>query len=357
MLEKEFNELKKDSPADKFLRNLSFQQGQLISDMHNDQIREIIRLWTSDEETLKLVEEYIKKGKKNEVLTLLAPERNAFLSGSSVSITKSARYVNTSDYHIHDFFEIECVLDGTATHISLQGTFPLTKGDLILIPPHVKHNLVVSGNGTVVNLGIRSSSFRTEFKDIFERNLGIASYFESIMYKTFNSEVILQKSLDDFLVELLLMMYQKQQTYYSEVDLINNHLATCFLYHLFEFSSQELIYDITKSSDIKANQMKQYIIEHCDNISLNQLAKHFNMSKAYCSRYIKENLHENYNCILENARIDKAKEYLIKTDIPILEISQKVGYCSQSYFISIFHKKCGLSPLKFRFKSRSKNEL
>lgn len=356
MLEKEWEALRSDSPADIFLRELSHREGHPISNLTNEQIREVITLWNPDPDTLRAVEVHTQNGRKEGLLALLAPEKNAFPSGSSVAITKSARYVHTNDYHDHDYFEIECILEGEAVHKSLLGNYSLLKGDLVLIPPHVRHDLDVIECGTVVNLGIRSSTFRTDFKDIFERNLGIASYFEQIMYKSFNSEVILQKSLDDFLFELLLMMYQKQQTYPSDMDMINNHLATCFLYHLFEYSDHDLLYDITQSSNLKASQMKRYITEHCENITLEQLADHFCMSKSYVSRYIKENLRKNYSSILEEARMNKAKEYLIKTDLPIIEISQKVGYASQSYFISVFHRRCGISPLQFRLIARYDSE-
>lgn len=352
MLERELDALKADTPPDRFLRKLSQQAGHPISDLTNEQIRELIALWNPDPDVLKFVEEQMACGNQKGLLSLLAPEKNYFSHGSSVSITKSARYVQSNEYHSHDYFEIECILDGEAIHKSLMGEYSLAQGDLVLIPPHVKHDLDVVDNGTVVNLGIRSSTFRMDFKDIFERNLGIASYFESIMYKSFNSEVILRKCLDDFLLELLLMMYQKQQTYLSDVDMINNHLATCFLYHLFEFSDQDLIYDIAQSSNLKASQMKRYITEHCSTITLEELADHFFMSKAYASRYIKENLHENYSLIVEKARMNKAKEYLLKTDLSVVEISQKVGYSSQSYFISIFHTLCGISPLQFRLSNR-----
>lgn len=350
MLEKELDALKMDTPADRLLRSLSQQAGHPISSLSNEQIKELISLWNPD--VLQFVEEQMRSGHPKELISLLAPEKNSFPLGSSVSISKSARYVQNNGYHSHDYFEIECILDGEATHKSLLGSYSLIQGDLVLIPPHVKHDLDVVDQGTVVNLAIRSSTFRTEFKDIFERNIGIASYFESIMYKSFNSEVILRKSLDDFLLELLLMMYQKQQTYPSDEDMINNHLATCFLYHLFEFSNQELIYNISQSSNLKASQMKRYITEHCSTITLEDLANHFFLSKAYASRYIKENLHENFSRIVEEARLNKAKEYLLKTDLSIVAISQKVGYSSQSYFISIFHTRCGVSPLQFRLANR-----
>lgn len=356
MLEKELEELLEDTKADRFLYEISKKTGEPISDLNEQQIIEVIGLWNSDQETIKYVTNLLKSGKKKELLRLLAPEKYSFQESSSVSLSKSARYVKTNDFHEHDYFEIECVLDGSANHHSLFGDYRLEKDDIVLIPPHVKHDLDVIGKSTIINLGIRSSTFRNEFSDILKHDIGVASYFEKIMYGTFNSEVIIRKSLDSFMIELILMMYQKNKEHSLNNDIISKHLITCFIFRMFECSRKELIYDISRSSDIKASQMKRYIYDHLETITLDDLSNHFYMSNAYISRYLKEKLHSGFLDILKEARMDKAKELLIKTDMPILQIAQKVGYSSQSHFIQLFHKATGLSPLQYRFSKTSKME-
>lgn len=353
MLEKEYEELLMDSPADHFLYELTKKTGKPLDDMSDEQILQVISLWKPDAETRRFVEEQLQKGNKKELLKLLTPEKYYFSSGSSVSISKSARYVRSNDFHEHDYFEIECILDGAADHHSVLGDYRLEKNDITLIPPHVKHDLDVIERGTVINLGIRSSTFRTEFKEILQRNVGIASYFEKIMYGTFNSEVIIRNILDEFMIELILMLYQKQKDLQGELDLVSTHLITCFIYHMFEKTQKELVYDISRSSDILASQMKKYIYEHCADVDLDSLSDHFYLSSAHTSRYLKQQLHVNYSDIVKEARMEKAKELLVKTDRSVLEISQEVGYSSQSHFIQVFHKLNGTSPLRFRSKLRN----
>ncbi len=348
MLEKELEELKADTPSDRFIYELSKKNGKPISDMSDEQIKEAIAIWNSDESAEKLVNELLASGRKKDLIRLLTPEKYFFPEGFSVSISKSARYVQNNDFHDHDYFEIECVLNGEARHHSLFGDYLIGTNDIILIPPHVKHDLDVIGRGTIVNLGIRSSTFRSEFSDLLKNDIGIASYFEKIMYGTFNSEVIIKDSLDDFLIELILMIYKNQKTASADSSRIGNHLITCFISRMFERSRPDLIYDITQSSDIKASQIRKYIYEHLDSVTLEELSNVFYMSPAYLSRYLKANLRVTFSDILKEARIDKAKELLIKTDRSILEISEMVGYSSQSHFIHVFHKSTGISPLQYR---------
>ena len=354
MLEREMQELLSDTDSDRFLLEISKRVGGPISDLSEEQIVEVISLWNPDEETAKQVTSLLKEGKKKELIRLLTPEKYSFPAGSSVSISKSARYVKTNDFHDHDYFEIECVLDGSADHHSLLGDYVLEKNDIVLIPPHVRHDLDVIGRGTIINLGIRSSTFRSEFSELLKNDIGISSYFEKIMYGTFNSEVIIRKSLDEFMIELILMMYQKYKEHSLNDDIISKHLITCFIFRMFERSRKELIYDISRSSDVKAGQMKRYIYDHFETVTLDDLSDRFYMSNAYISRYLKEKLHSGFSDILKEARMDKAKELLIKTDLSILQIAQNVGYSSQSHFIQLFHRSTGQSPLQYRISRLSK---
>lgn len=348
MLEKELEELLSDTKSDQFLLEIAQKTGGPINDLSEEQIKEVIAMWNPDSETLKQVEDLLSAGKKKELIHLLTPEKYSFPDASSVSISKSARYVKTNDFHNHDYFEIECVLDGSANHHSLFGDYRLEKNDIVLIPPHVRHDLDVIDKGTIINLGIRSSTFRSEFSDILRNDIGVSSYFEKIMYGTFNSEVIIRKSLDEFMIELILMMYQKNKERSLNDDIISKHLITCFIFRMFEHSRKELIYDISHSTDVKAGQMKRYIYDNYETVTLKELSDYFYMSDAYVSRYLKEKLHSSFSSILKRARIDKAKELLIKTDLSIMQIAQNVGYSSQSHFIQLFHKAVGISPLQYR---------
>ena len=54
------------------------------------------------------------------------------------------------------------------------------------------------------------------------------------------------------------------------------------------------------------------------------------------------------NKYLMNLRINKAKEFLAETDMSVADISTLLGFSSLSYFIRIFKKHTGATPLNFR---------
>ena len=69
----------------------------------------------------------------------------------------------------------------------------------------------------------------------------------------------------------------------------------------------------------------------------------FYLTKLF-KKYTSEGLYE----YLINFRINKAKELLRTSQIPIYEISEKVGFESVSNFIKTFKQNEEITPLKFR---------
>ena len=52
---------------------------------------------------------------------------------------------------------------------------------------------------------------------------------------------------------------------------------------------------------------------------------------------------------LLHLRIDLAKIFLTKTEIPIGEVSSRVGFSDPDYFAKVFKKNVGVTPTKFRY--------
>jgi AraC-like DNA-binding protein len=56
---------------------------------------------------------------------------------------------------------------------------------------------------------------------------------------------------------------------------------------------------------------------------------------------------------LMQVRMEKSRELLLKTDVPIYMVAKEVGYADQLAFSRIFRKKHGLSPEQYRKKHRN----
>ncbi|MBQ8504517.1 MAG: helix-turn-helix transcriptional regulator [Clostridia bacterium] len=95
--------------------------------------------------------------------------------------------------------------------------------------------------------------------------------------------------------------------------------------------------------------VKEYIGEHLnEKITVESLAKISNMSPTHFSRIFRQQTgFSPYDYVL-SVRLNRAKEYLLKTDMSITQIAYETGFNSQANFIYRFSESEGVSPGRFR---------
>ncbi len=72
------------------------------------------------------------------------------------------------------------------------------------------------------------------------------------------------------------------------------------------------------------------------------------MSSSHFSKIFRQQTGFSSYDYLLITRLNKAKDYLQKTDLSVSEIAFQVGFNSDTSFISFFRQSTGLSPNKFR---------
>ncbi|HAP21872.1 MAG TPA: hypothetical protein DCR27_11420 [Lachnospiraceae bacterium] len=88
------------------------------------------------------------------------------------------------------------------------------------------------------------------------------------------------------------------------------------------------------------------------NLSLQTLAEQFGMTYSNMSHYFKNNTGMNFSVWLEKLRVQKAREYLERTDESLEKIAVRVGYATANSFGRAFKKHCGITPGEYRRKSK-----
>jgi AraC-like DNA-binding protein len=105
------------------------------------------------------------------------------------------------------------------------------------------------------------------------------------------------------------------------------------------------------TSAITASIASYIDIDYGDkNLSLTSVADIFSISEPYLSSIFKQSLGINFSTYMEGIRIDKAKEFLEKTNLSIGEISDSVGYGSTNSFCRAFKRVMGISASEYRKK-------
>ncbi|AJX33042.1 helix-turn-helix domain-containing protein [Burkholderia oklahomensis] len=93
-----------------------------------------------------------------------------------------------------------------------------------------------------------------------------------------------------------------------------------------------------------------YLGEHYANpISMEQLAQHAHVSPSHLSYLFRHTLNVAFKPLLQQIRIEKAKEMLMRDDCPrVTEVALSVGFGDLSHFEKSFRRIVGLSPREFR---------
>ncbi|MCR4673431.1 MAG: PocR ligand-binding domain-containing protein [Lachnospiraceae bacterium] len=82
--------------------------------------------------------------------------------------------------------------------------------------------------------------------------------------------------------------------------------------------------------------------------TLSETADHCHITPSYLSRLFSKELGEGYNNLITRIKIDDAKVLLKENYVSINKISEILNYEDTGYFIKIFKKNTGLTPLNYR---------
>jgi len=118
---------------------------------------------------------------------------------------------------------------------------------------------------------------------------------------------------------------------------------------IIENSQTNINYDNYDVNNIYIREALIYIGNNYNhNMTVNEIAKHCNISRTHLSRLFKQELGISPSQYLINFRLNKASELLEDNNLSINEIANKVGYSNQFNFSTAFKKKFDVPPTQWR---------
>ena len=81
-----------------------------------------------------------------------------------------------------------------------------------------------------------------------------------------------------------------------------------------------------------------------ENFGCTEFCYALRMSRSHIHRKLAEEVGLSISDFIKQIRLEKARDLLIKTNYPIYEIANKVGYADANYFSRSFSKIYGVSP-------------
>lgn len=87
---------------------------------------------------------------------------------------------------------------------------------------------------------------------------------------------------------------------------------------------------------------------HHEMVTMNNMAQLCHLSPSYFSRLFRRELGENFINYVNRQKVQWAKERLRETNDSVNQIALDLGYMDSSYFINVFKKFEGITPLVYR---------
>ncbi|MGN1085707.1 MAG: helix-turn-helix domain-containing protein [Porcipelethomonas sp.] len=257
--------------------------------------------------------------------------------------------------HSHEnFSELVIVLSGSAEHIVDNENYRISKGDVFVISDETVHGYANVKDFRICNIMFEPMFFITPELDIaesagfqalfvLEPHCSRTKHFASRLKLDFNAFIQI-----NHLIEKLYREYTEKQTGWKTMvksDFLNLAVVLSRLYNVEKITDET---GIIKLAEAIAYIEKNY----AEPISVSGLARLSNYSERQFIRLFKETL----GCIpidyITNLRMQKARELLKTSSLPIAEIASRCGYNDSNYFSRIFKKHNAETPSEYRINFR-----
>ena len=256
--------------------------------------------------------------------------------------------------HGHDFYEMVCLLEGTAIHFVGDSRMILRAGDIVVIPPGVSHTPVVfSDDGLLINVAFGPAFLERQGAVLLAPQLAMGSFFRRTQRGTCQRSYLLLQSGrylagDSPLAELFAL--RLRDGFHSEERrrMLLLQLLLILDERLGGTPNMELVLDEPLAEAPVENQIISYIRTHFDTVTRAELAVRFSYSERQITRVVKNETGLSFSDYQRKLRMDYIADMLTGSQTPIKQIVESAGYTQNSYFFKMFRQTFQVTPAEFR---------
>ncbi len=113
-----------------------------------------------------------------------------------------------------------------------------------------------------------------------------------------------------------------------------------------ELNCKSEVYTEATFKEVLVKRLENVILANLDDVkfSIHHLSRELALSRSQAHRKVKALTGMSTAVYIRNVRLQKAKELLISTELPISEIAYQVGFRTLPYFSQAFKDAFGESP-------------
>jgi AraC-like DNA-binding protein/mannose-6-phosphate isomerase-like protein (cupin superfamily) len=285
-------------------------------------------------------------------------ESEKFLNQDNmIMVRQHTRFIDFPK-HKHNYIEINYVYNGELTQKVGGEQITLKKGELLFLNQHIEHEIeACAQEDIVINFIIQPQFFEFIFSYLTSENMISNFLINSLYNNTQNGQFLYFKvarvtNIQELLKKIIMEIMNPSFMSESTIKLYMGLLMIEFIKHADKVEHKE---EQSLQHVIMVESLK-YIEENFQEASLYELASRLNQPHYWLSKNIKKATNYTFKELLQEKRLNKAKELLENTDMPISAVIENVGYDNISYFYRIFKSKYGQTPKQYRKQMEIKDD-
>lgn len=243
--------------------------------------------------------------------------------------------------HAHDYYEFYFFIEGDVSIQIGQTLYPVTYGDMMLIPPHVRHRPCFHDTNVPYRRFVFwiSQEYCKHLAELSPDYMYLFEYVSAGKNYLFHCDRISFNAVQSRILGLIEEMRSNRFGKNAQITLSVNDL----ILHLNRMVHERL--EPVAQPDISLYQnLCNYINEHLDeNLSLDNLAAEFFLSKYHIAHIFKEHTGLSVHQYITKKRLALCREALLGNS-SITDACHSCGFSDYSAFYRAFKKEYGISP-------------
>ncbi|MBE5733148.1 MAG: helix-turn-helix domain-containing protein [Clostridiales bacterium] len=234
--------------------------------------------------------------------------------------------------HNHEFCEIMFVKEGSGNVMIDNVMHPIKKGDIVIYNPLTYHAEYFDRETCDEVMFFGFSRLNVEcfapgtLCDGLFKILHTGKYFDEFSF--YCDQLLKEKNAKEF-----------------QYSAISESLLNILISYILRLSDDTKITENTNT----CNQIKDYLDKnYTSNKSIDDICRDLYINKYYLTHLFKDAMGVPPLKYMITKRISLAKELLTTTDLTIEEVAIKCGYSDTTYFIKVFKKAEGITPIEFK---------
>lgn len=258
--------------------------------------------------------------------------------GNGIKVVERAKIKGT-DYplHWHDYYEIQIITSGHGVHIHNSNCTEYGRGSAWILSYCDCHGFEYESNTFAVSIVFDESMISRELASFVFA--GISKY-----NCVFASEELKE----------VLATAKRLKAEAATGGVLNTEMSSALL--------TDILIRIIRASDADAGgeipsyvqRVVSYVYKNFRNdVSLKDLGKELSLSAQYLGVQFKEVMGMTFKSYLNEVRLRYCSSLIETSDLSVKEIAFSGGYNSVEYFLQVFKKKYGITPMEYRKQAKA----